>query len=123
VTFVNVAMLIFTLIGASLVLIAIMTFASAASFVTLHGTAIMIFFVRFRDYARYPTTIFSTIFKFIFTFLIPIGFLSFYPTLFFLRPASNAIMAFLSPLVGIVLFYFAYKVWMFGAKKYSGTGS
>lgn len=123
VNFSNIAMLIFTLFGASLVLIGIMTLASAASFITIHGASVMIFVSRFKDYARYPTTIFNTFFKFVFSFLIPIGFLSFYPTLFFLRPSSHMIMAFLSPLVGIIIFYIAYKIWMIGAKKYSGTGS
>lgn len=123
VNFPNIAMLLVTLFGASLVLIGIMTLASAASFITIHGASVMIFFVRFNDFARYPTTIFNTFFKFIFTFIIPIGFLSFYPTLFFLRPTGDVILAFFSPLVGIIVFYLAYKVWMIGAKKYSGTGS
>lgn len=123
VTFFNIAMLIFTLIGAGLVLIGIMTLAASASFITLQGASVMIFVNRFKDYAMYPTTIFNTLFKFIFTFIIPIGFIAFYPVLFFLRPSSHAILAFFSPLVGIILFYIAYKVWMLGAKRYSGTGS
>ena len=123
VTVLNIAMVLFSLFGASLVLIGMMVLASAASFITLQGATVMMFVSRFRDYARYPTTIFNSVFKFIFTFIIPIGFISFYPSMFFLRPLENVKLAFLSPLVGIILFYFAYKVWMFAAKKYSGTGT
>ncbi len=119
----NITMLVFSLIGASLVLIGIMVFASVGSFITIHGATIMIFFIRFRDYARYPMTIFNAFFKFVFTFIIPIGFLSFYPAMFFLRPESHLLMAFLSPVVGILIFYLAYKLWLHVATKYAGTGT
>ncbi len=123
VTFMNILMLIFLLFGASLVLIGIMIFASIGSFITLNGATIMIFFNRFRDYARYPTTIFTGAFKFLFTFIIPIGFMSFYPTMYLLRPNEAMTLSLITPLVGIVFFWIAYKLWIRAATKYAGTGT
>ena len=76
-----------------------------------------------KDYAKYPITIFSTVFKFIFTFVVPIAFIAYYPSLVILRPDEIPLLSWLSPLVGIVFFYLSYRFWMYGAMKYSGTGS
>ena len=122
-TFVNVLMLIVSLFGASLVLIGIMTIASASAFVTIHGATIMQFMSRFREYARYPVTIFDGIFKFIFSYIIPIAFMAYYPAMFFLRPTDHPYMALLSPIVGVIMFILGYNVWMKGALHYAGTGS
>lgn len=123
VTFVNIAVLLITLLGASTLLAGIMTLSCSMSFITLHGNTIMNFMMRFRDYGRYPTSIFSKLFRFIFTYILPIGFICFYPSLFFLRPEANQAMAIISPLVGIVVFFIGYKVWMWLAIKYAGTGT
>lgn len=123
VTAANIAVLLLVLLGASLVLIGMMTFASASAFICIHGVTIMGFFNRFRDYARYPTTVFNKIFRFIFTFVVPVGFLAFFPSMYFLRPDDHMMLSMLSPIVGIIVFFIGYKAWMKGAIKYAGTGS
>lgn len=123
VSFINIAVLLLVLFGASLVLIGIMTLAAASAFITIHGATVMMIMIRFRDYAHYPMSIFNKFFKFIFTFIIPIGFISFYPALFFLRPDQQIFMAMISPLIGIIVFFIGYKVWITAALKYAGTGS
>jgi ABC-2 type transport system permease protein len=79
--------------------------------------------VNFKDYAKYPMTIFSGFFKFAVTFIIPVGFISFYPSQFFLRPNQISILVIISPVIGIAYFIFAYFIWSRGASRYSGTGS
>lgn len=116
-------LLILAIIGASLVFIGIMTFAASSAFITVYGCPILVFFNQFRDYARYPITIFSKIFRFIFTFIFPLGFIAYYPVMFFLRPETNIILSLITPVVGIIVFYIGYKAWMKGALKYAGTGS
>lgn len=123
VTFANITLLILMLVGSSLVVIGIMIIASAFSFITLNGITILTFVVRFRDYGRYPTVIFNTVFKFIFTYIIPIGFFAYYPSLLFLRPDNIPIIAYLSPIIGIIFFYLGYKFWMRCALHYAGTGT
>ena len=123
VTFTNILVLVVTVLGASMLLAGIMTLSAAMAFITIHGDTVMNFMMRFRDYGQYPTSIFGKIFRFIFTYILPIGFICFYPSLYFLRPENNAAMAFVSPLVGAVVFYIGYKVWMALAMRYAGTGT
>lgn len=119
----NILLLILTLLGASMVMIGIMVLASSSAFWITNSTAVMMFMFKFKDYSKYPMTIFNAVFRFVFSFLIPIGFIAFYPSQMFLEPNSLTIMALLSPVMGIVFFALGYKVWMRGAVAYSGTGS
>lgn len=122
-SFANIVILLLVMLGASLVLIGMMTMASASAFICIHGVTILGFVSRFREYARYPVTIFNKVFQFIFTFIIPVAFLAFYPAMYFLRPDGQLLLSLISPLVGIIVFFVGYKVWMRGALKYAGTGS
>lgn len=115
--------LIVALISASLFMVAIMNFAAATCFYLTNSGFIMLTMHKFRDYAKYPITIFSTFFKFIFTFIIPIAFIAYYPSQIILRTDSIPILTWFSPLYGVIFFYLSYRFWLHGANKYSGTGS
>ena len=54
---------------------------------------------------------------------MPIAFIAYYPSIVILRPDEIPLLSWLSPLIGVLFFYGSYKFWMFGALKYSGTGS
>lgn len=111
------------LITASLFMIAIMNLAASTCFRIINSGYIMVMSSRFRDYAKYPISIFSPVFRFIFTFIIPIAFIAYYPGLVVLRPDEVPLLSWLSPLIGCIFFYISYKVWMKGATSYNGTGS
>lgn len=111
------------LITASLVMIALQNVAAATCFWIVNSFYILDLTLKFKDYAKYPVTIFSPVFRFIFTFLMPIAFIAYYPSLVILRPDVVPLLSWLSPIFGIVFFFLSYKLWMFGAMKYSGTGS
>lgn len=111
------------LITASLIMIALQNAGAATCFWIQNSFYVLDLAFRFKDYAKYPITIFSPVFRFIFTFVIPIAFIAYYPSLVILRPDAVPLLSWLSPLLGIVFFYASYKLWMFGAMKYSGTGS
>lgn len=119
----NILALVIGVLSASLFMIALMNFAAAAGFWLLGATSVMIFMFKFKDYARYPVTIFNRAFRVIFTFLIPIGFMAYYPSLYFIRPYEVPLLTFLTPVFGIVFFYLSYLFWMKGARQYTGTGS
>lgn len=120
----NIAVLVLGSVSASLFMIALMNFAAATGFWLIGGTSsVMIFMFKFKDYARYPVTIFNRVFRFIFTFLIPIGFMAYYPSLFLIKPDQASALTYLTPVLGILFFYLSYRFWMRGAKQYSGTGS
>jgi len=116
-------LLIVELIFASLFMIAIMNLAAATNFWLMGSTFIMIFTFNFKDYARYPITIFGPVFRFVFTFFIPIAFLAYYPCIPFLRAEEIPALTYCLPVFGVLFFYLSYKVWMKGAAGYSGTGS
>jgi ABC-type uncharacterized transport system permease subunit len=115
--------LIIALITASLFMIALMNAAAATCFWFVRSGYIMVFFSKLKDYAKYPVTVYNPILRFIFSFIIPIAFIAYYPSLVFLRPNEIPILTYLSPLIGVLFFYLSYKIWMEGATSYTGTGS
>lgn len=115
--------LLIGLIAASLFMIAIMNFAAAFCFYMVNAGFVMVIFNKFKDYARYPITVFSGVFRIIFTFIIPIAFMAYYPSLEFIAGKKPVFLTYFSPIYGIIFFYLSYKFWMYGARKYSGTGS
>ena len=111
------------LFAASLFMIAIMNFAAATCFWIINSGYFMVVMFRFKDYAKYPASIFNGFFRIIFTFVIPIAFIAYYHSLALLRPENVPLLTWLSPLIGMFFFYLSYKFWMLGARKYDGTGS
>ena len=123
VTFLAIVKTIVFLFTASLVMIALQNAAAATCFWIQNSFFLLDLVLKFKDYAKYPITIFSPVFKFIFTFIIPIAFIAYYPSLVILRPDEIPILSWISPLIGMLFFFLSYKFWMFGATRYSGTGS
>lgn len=111
------------LLGASLCMMGILNFSAATSFYIMKSSIIMRLAFQFKDYAKYPITIFNGIIRFIFTFIFPVAFISYYPSLFIINPESASFLSYVSPIFGGGFFYLSYKFWMNGAKTYSGTGT
>jgi ABC-2 type transport system permease protein len=113
-----------TLISSSLTLIAIVLAGTSLSFWIVNANSLTLVFATVRDFGRYPLTIFKGFFRFLFTYLIPIGFIAFYPAQLLLRPVAEInIAAYFSPIVGLILFALAYAIWKKGVNIYSGTGT
>jgi ABC-2 type transport system permease protein len=115
--------LLVALVSASLVLIAIAVMAGASAFWLVNSYPVLALAWKVREFAPYPMTIFDGIFRFAFTFILPIGFIAFYPAQFFLRPDEISPVVYLTPVAGVVLFALMYKVWELGVNSYTGTGS
>ena len=115
--------LVIFLITASLVMIALQNAAAATCFWIQNSYYVLELTFRFKDYSKYPITIFNKAFRFIFTFIFPIAFIAYYPSLVILRPDAIPILTWISPFIGIIFFYISYRIWMYGASKYTGTGS
>jgi ABC-2 type transport system permease protein len=101
----------------------IVVLASCAAFWVLNSFAVLNLAWKLREFAPYPINIFDGAFRFTFTFLLPIGFVAFYPSQLFLRPQEVPLLVYFSPLVGIALFALTYWVWKKGVNQYTGTGS
>jgi len=115
--------LIIFMITSSLIMIAVQNAAAATCFWIQNSSYVLDFVMSFKDYSKYPITIFSPVFRFIFTFIMPIAFIAYYPSIVILRPDEVPLLSWLSPFIGILFFFLSYKFWMYGASKYSGTGS
>ena len=111
------------LITASLIMIALQNAAAATCFWIQNSFYVMDLVFKFKSYANYPITIFGPFFRFLFTFVMPIAFIAYYPSLVILQPDNVPLLTWLSPFVGCLFFWLSYKYWMYGAMKYSGTGS
>ena len=123
VTFMAIVKLIVFLFTASLFMIAIMNAAAATCFWIRGSGYVMVIMFRFKDFAKYPTNIFSGIFRILFTFIIPIAFVAYYPSLILLEPDNIPMLTYLSPLIGLLFFFLSYKFWLLGVKRYDFTGS
>ena len=119
----RVVLLFATLFGASLVLVSLAVSAGCSAFWITNSFPVLNLAWKLREFSPYPMNIFDGLFRFTFTFILPIGFIAFYPAQLFLRPDQVAPWVYLSPLVGILTFALTYWIWTKGVNGYSGTGS
>lgn len=119
----SVLLLLVAIISASLFVIAILNLAASACFWIVNAFFILSLSNQLRDFAKYPMSIFGPALRIAFTFIIPIGYMAYYPSLIFLRPDRVSWVVWITPVFGLLFFYLSYKVWMKGAMRYSGTGS
>lgn len=111
------------LITASLFMMALQNAAAASCFWIQNSFWLLDISLKMKDYAKYPVSIFNGGFKFIFTFILPVAFMAYYPSLAILRPDDVPVLTWLSPVLGVAALYGSYKLWMKGASKYDGSGS
>ena len=75
----------------------------------------------------YPASIFNSWLRGLFTYLVPLIFMNYYPALFFLDrpdPLGFPVFApFLAPMVGGLMLWLALRFWRFGLKHYQGAGT
>ncbi len=122
-TLIRVMLLLITLFSAALVQISIIVAASCAAFWVLDSYPVLGLAWKLREFSPYPMTIFDGAFRFAFTYVIPIGFVAFYPSQLFLRPQDVSSLVYFSPIIGIGLFAITYWIWTKGVNSYTGTGS
>ncbi len=110
--------------SASLVAISVLIIAGSTGFWLFGGSLpVLNLAIKIRDFSPFPTTVFTGFFRILFTYLIPIGFVAFYPAQLFLKPGTAPLLAYASPLIGIGFFMLAYFIWSKGVDSYAGTGS
>lgn len=128
ISFINVAMLLFMLLGAVLIQAAVLIAAGALSFFTINENP-MIDFLLFdvKSFVNYPITIFPRAVQFVLTFILPYAFINFYPAAALLGKEVPVglpeVLAYLSPLMGILVFTLSILLWNWGLKHYKSTGS
>ncbi|HJJ16268.1 MAG: ABC-2 family transporter protein [Clostridia bacterium] len=110
----------FSIVGAAIIG-AINTIFSIASFWTYRSNEIIWSFYRTYTFAQYPIDIYNKFIKVLITVILPFAFVAYYPTMDYL--GINTYMIYLSPIIAIVLWIIAVKVWNFALNKYRSTGN
>ncbi len=75
------------------------------------------------NFSRYPLTIFHPVIQFILSWVVPFGFVAFYPATHFFRQSQFAVFCYLTPVVAVFSFGIASASWCFGVSRYSSTGN
>ncbi|PCK08395.1 MAG: hypothetical protein COA42_09380 [Alteromonadaceae bacterium] len=121
--FKTIATFLIMIIGASLVFASMILTAASVGFWTVNPSFCMMFIARIKSYAHYPINIYSNPLKIFFSFVLPLAYIAYYPCMVLLRPGEATIVAYISPLVGLVAALGAYRLWTLGVASFSGTGS
>jgi ABC-2 type transport system permease protein len=115
--------LVLYFLGSSAAFAGVLMLASSSAFWITNSFAVISFFFRFRDYARWPVTIFDGALRLVFSTFIPLGFIATYPVQGLIAPATAGWVPWLTPLVGAAFFGASILVWNKGTRSWSGTGS
>lgn len=112
--------LFFSIVGA-LIIGAINTIFSISSFWTYRSNEVIWSFYRMYTFTEYPVSIYNKFIRILITVILPFAFVAYYPTMAYL--GFNTYMIYLSPVVAIVLWIIAVKLWNLALKKYRSTGN
>lgn len=115
--------LIMTIISGALIFFSLNLVTATTAFWIIDQVSVMRMVFDLHVFAQYPLTIYPNFIRFILTWVIPFGFVSFYPSSFITNKTELEWWFLLSPLVAVVALSIAYRVWLFGLKCYTGTGS
>lgn len=109
-------------VSGGVIFTAISLIAATSAFWLADATAVSAAVFENHRFAYFPLNIYPRGFIFALTWVIPYGFASFYPAAFLLG-RDVGMLAWLGPVVAIVLAVISYRVWLFGMRHYSGTGT
>lgn len=109
--------------GATMVYAGIYTALASLGFWTEGSLGLMPMVFNLSQYGRYPMTIFRGPVRFVLTWILPFAFVGFFPATLIMHRYEYIWYAGLTPVVGVVCFALAYRMWKAGVKQYRGTGS
>lgn len=115
------------MLGAVLIQSSLMIIAGTVSFWFVKSSSLVETTIYgLRRFLDYPISIYDKWVQVVLTFVIPYGFVNFYPARLFLNKTDGLFhpsFGYGAPVVGLALFLLAYRFWCFGIKHYQSTGS
>ena len=115
--------LICMLISSVIIFLSIFILTAAYCFLTVKGLEVRnVLTDGCKHMAQYPIGIFKKGFVVFFTFIIPFGFVNYYPLLFILERKTNTLLM-VSPLITILYLIPSIIIFYKGTKRYSSVGS
>ena len=120
---IKIILLFLMILGCTIIFLSIFILGASFCFVTIQGLEFVnIFTDGTRQLTQYPMGIYKRIVRIIFTYVIPITLVNYYPVMF-IMDKSNNLFYILLPLLSIVFLIFSIFVFSKGIEKYSSTGS
>lgn len=124
----NILKLLAVILGGMFIRAAIYTISGSVAFWTKASRSMVgLVGMLFERTTMYPLSLYPMAVQMLLTFLIPVGFICFYPACEFLTQDDRFILplglALWTPLVGILMFAAAHAVFKFGLSKYESAGS
>lgn len=109
--------------GAAMIYAGVYTFLASLGFWTEGNIGLMPMVYNLSHYGRYPMTIYRGLVRFLLTWVLPFAFVGFYPAAIIMHRYEYIYYGLLTPVIGIICFAAAYRVWVAGTRRYRGTGS
>jgi ABC-type uncharacterized transport system, permease component len=124
---INILYLVVIIIGAALIHCGMFMFASIPVFWLIKADALLSFKWALDQFIIYPISIYDRWIQIMLTFVFPIAFVNFYPLQYFLKKGDlsgfSPVIAYLTPVIGIILFTLGYLFFNAGIRNYKSTGS
>ena len=121
ITFILILKIVFFSIVGAAIIGAINTIFSISSFWTYRSNEVIWSFYRTYTFTQYPLEIYNKFIKILITCILPFAFVAYYPTMAYL--GLNTYIIYLSPVVAVVLWFVAVKLWNLALNKYRSTGN
>lgn len=126
--FMNVMYCISSIVGGVFIQAAIFLFAASLSFFFIRtGSIRELLYWNTRRFANYPITIFPKFVKILMTYIIPFAFVNYYPASYLLKKDNitllDNIFRYITPIIGILMYVFAYLFWSYSLKCYKSSGN
>jgi ABC-2 type transport system permease protein len=118
----NLLYLIVAVLSGGAIFIALNLITATSAFWIMDSIPVTQIIFNTHEFAKYPLNIYHRAIGVLLTWLIPYGFASFYPASYLLGKDIGA-LAWMGPVVATVLLILGYRVWVFGLRHYSSTGS
>ncbi len=115
--------LLLMLLGAELVLTGIFLALASVAFWAEDRVGILPPVYNLMTFARYPLTIYQRAIQVLLSWVLPFGFVAFYPSTGFLGRDEFHLFFWGTPVAGLVVFTAGYQVWRAGIRRYQSTGS
>jgi len=118
----HIVYIIVSVLSGGLIFIALNLITATSVFWIMESIPVTQMVFTMNEFAKYPLSIYHNSIRILLTWIIPYGFVSFYPASYLLGRDVGTLVWF-SPIIAGVLIFIAYRFWLFGLRHYSSTGS
>ena len=122
----NIVTIVLFILGAAAIQGGFLVLCSVFSFKMVNENPMFTLFFQSKSFLKYPISIYGGGLQILLTFILPLGFINYYPAQYLLSKSSgifNYQLGIVTPLVGAALLLLAYALWMWRLRHYNSSGS